>query len=307
MDEGLHGVLTVLATPFGPGGEVDEPSLRSLVRHVLAWGAHGVVCFGLAGEAYKLDDAERRWVLTAVVDEVGGRVPVVAGTEHSGTAAAVARSVEAQALGAAAVMVYPPTFVKPDPAGVTDYYLRIARATDVPVVVQDAPAWTGVPLPAALLRELREAAPRISWAKLEQPPIAAKARALADCGFRVLAGYGAVHLAEDLASGVVGVMPGCACTGAYREVWDAHARGDRGGVFARHAALLPLLSFQMATLDTFVGVQKTLLARTGVIRDPHVRGPAVPLSSPQRAWLDHLVDRLALAPYLAPAPADRSA
>ena len=82
---------------------------------------------------------------------MNSRVPVIVGTEHSGTLAAVARSIEAEKLGVSALMLYPPTFIKPDEANVLSYFKAVGSAVKIPIIIQDAPAWTGVPLPVSLL------------------------------------------------------------------------------------------------------------------------------------------------------------
>lgn len=291
---GLHGLLSVLCTPFDGSGAPDLASLRRLVEHNLAAGVHGVVCFGLAGEPYKLTDDERREILRTVVEVVGGRVPVLAGTEHSGVEAAVRRSVEAQELGADALMMYPPTFVKPGPDGVADYFASVGRAVDVPIVVQDAPAWTGVPLPVDLLAAIHREVPRVGHVKVEAPPTATKMVELRAAGLATVGGYGALHLAEELAAGIVAFMPGCALPAVYRELWDAHARGNTDEIWAQFTNVLPLLAFQMSSLDTFVAVQKLLLHRWGVLASPRMRRPGTPLSDEQVAWLDRLLDRCGL-------------
>ena len=102
------GVLSVLCTPFHDDGRVDLPSVRRHVEHSISAGADGVVVFGLAGEIYKLSDAERELILAAAVEAASG-VPVIAGSEHSGIEAAVDRSIRATELGASALMLYPPT------------------------------------------------------------------------------------------------------------------------------------------------------------------------------------------------------
>lgn len=294
----LSGVQSVLCTPFDSDGAVDERSLRRLVAHQLRWGVDGVVVFGLAGEPYKLSDLERRQVLTAVVDEVSGAVPVIAGAEHSGVEAAAARAREAVALGADALMATPPHFVKPDPAEVLYYYDTLAVTAKVPVVIQDAPAWTGVTLPVELLMTLAQGSPWLRWVKVEAPPASAKIRALRAAGLEVLGGYGALHLAEDLSAGIVGLMPGCALPGLYAEIWRAHERGDDEGAFGCYARVLPLLVFQMSSLDLFVAIQKLLLARIGVINSPRLRCPGSELGKTEVSWLERLLEATDVTPYL---------
>jgi 2-keto-3-deoxy-L-arabinonate dehydratase len=293
-----QGVLSVLCTPFSDSGDVDRSSLQRLVDHQLAWGVDALVVFGLAGELYKLTDDDRRSVLQTVVEQVDGAVPVIAGTEHSGTEGAVARSREAVDLGAAAVMVYPPTFVKPDAVGVLDYFLSIAASVSVPVIVQDAPAWTGVPLPVELLCQLAKEAPRAGVVKVEAPPASDKIRSLHEHGLQVIGGYGALHLLEDLAAGVRAIMPGCAMPGLFRQLWDTHMAADADQLWALFTRVLPLLSFQMSSLDTFVAVQKHLLYGAGILDGASMRRPGRQLTPTQVAWLDGLIARTATSDYL---------
>jgi 2-keto-3-deoxy-L-arabinonate dehydratase len=298
----LRGVLSVLCTPFEDDGSIDAASIRLLVDHQLAWGVDGIVVFGLAGEPYKLTDDERRRVLSVVVEQANGAVPVIAGSDHSGLEAAVTRAREAVDLGADALMVYPPTFVKPDPQGVLEYYEAIAGVVSVPIVIQDAPTWTGVPLPVELLATIAEYSPSLRWVKVEVPPAAGKMRLLRDMGMHVLGGYGALHLAEDLAGGIEAVMPGCALPGLYLDIWRRHEAGDERGAFELYAQALPLLVFQMSSLDVFVAVQKLLLYEIGVLASPRLRQPGRRLDEEQCRWLKLLVRRSNLSAYLAAAP-----
>jgi 2-keto-3-deoxy-L-arabinonate dehydratase len=293
----LAGVCCVLATPFDDNGALDERSLERLVEHVIGEGVDSVACLGLASEAYKLDDAERRRVIVRVVEATAGRVAVVAGADHTGGEAAAARVAEAADLGVSAVMAYPPTFVKPDATGVVDYYLGLARAAPIPIIVQDAPAWTGIPLPVALLVSLQEAAPTICYVKVEAPPAADKIAALTEAGLRVLGGYGALHLPEEARAGAVATMPGCALAALYRDVWGHIRAGEDESAWALHARALPLLSFQMSSLDVLIGVQKRLLAAAGVIATPKLRAPGVALSPRHVEWLDLLLARTGLDRY----------
>lgn len=300
--ERLRGVLSVLCTPFADDGTLDSVSLRRLVEHQVAWDVNGIVIFGLAGEVYKLTDDERRQVLTTVVAAANGAVPVIAGAEHSGFEAAVTRAREAVELGADALMVFPPTFVKPDAPGIIEYYEAIATAAGVPVVIQDAPTWTGVPMPAELLIEVAKRSSHLRWVKVEAPPAAAKIRALAGNGMHVFGGYGALHLAEDLAAGIEAVMPGCALPGLYVDIWRSHENGNDAAVFERYAQALPLLVFQMSSLDVFVAIQKLLLFGIGVLSSPRLRRPGRELDLTEQGWLELLMSRAQMSEFLGSRP-----
>jgi len=297
MSTELGGYCPVLVTPFADDGSLDEASLARLAGYAVDGGADALACLGLASEAYKLSDEERNRVIATVVAAAAGRVPVIAGADHTGTEAAAARAADAVRLGASAVMAYPPTFVKPDAAGMADFYTALAEAAGVPVVVQDAPSWTAVPLPVDLLAGLRERAPLVRYVKVESPPVGDKIAALVERGYRVLGGFGSLHLPEEVAAGVIGTMPGAALPRLYAELWR-HARdGDGEALWLLHARALPFLSFQMSSLDVLVHVQKLLLAEAGALAGTHVRAPATPLSARQREWLGVLLTRSGVGDY----------
>lgn len=282
------GVMTVLATPFQADGTLDVPSLQRLVEHQIEGGVDGLVCFGLAGEGYKLADGERDTVLREVVRVAAGAVPVFASAEHNSIHAAVERTCRSLDAGASGVMAYPPTFVPGAPDEVVAYYDAIG-STGAEVVVQDAPAWTRTPLPVDLLGRIDRVAGGVT-VKVEVLPSAPKVRALGALGIRTIGGYGALHLAEDLAAGVGGVMPGSAGPERFAAIWRDHLAGDVAAVKAGWRRALPLIAFQMQSLDVFVAAEKLLLHRAGIIADPSLRSPGQPLTADQVTWLDQLVE-----------------
>ncbi|WJH33668.1 dihydrodipicolinate synthase family protein [Paenibacillus sp. CC-CFT747] len=95
----LEGVYPILATPFTDRGEVDEESLRELVRFQLQAKVNGIALFGNASEMYTLLDREREVIAAIVTDEVKGRVPLVFGSGHTGLEGAVQLSKWAQKAG----------------------------------------------------------------------------------------------------------------------------------------------------------------------------------------------------------------
>ena len=98
---------------------------------------------GVLGEAAKLSDEERRVVIAGVV-EAAGVLPVCVGVSHAATDRAVAFAREARAMGAHSVMLAPPALARPNDPAVLAHYLAVADAIDLPIVVQDHPASSGV-------------------------------------------------------------------------------------------------------------------------------------------------------------------
>ena len=290
----ISGVLPVLAVPFNRDGSLDLDSIPKLVEHCISNKANGVVIFGLASELYKLNDSERIQILEKVISSVNSRVPVIVGTEHSGTLAAVARSIEAEKLGASALMLYPPTFIKPDEANVLSYFKAVGSAVKIPIIIQDAPAWTGVPLPVSLLSRIIKEQPNVCYIKLESPPIGDKAKILKSEGFKIIAGYGAIHLMEDLTAGIDGFMPGCSLPGIFVEINDLFKSGNVEKARTLYQIVLPLLTFQLTSLDTFIEIQKLLLKRLQIFSTSYCREPHIPISSDRIDYLNLLLAEIGL-------------
>ena len=290
----ISGVLPVLAVPFNKDGSLDLESIPRLVEHCINNKANGVVIFGLASELYKLNDNERIQILEKVISSVNSRVPVIVGTEHSGTVAAVARSIEAEKLGASALMLYPPTFIKPDEANVLSYFKAVGSAVKIPIIIQDAPAWTGVPLPVSLLSRIIREQPNVCYIKLESPPIGDKAKLLKSEGFKIIAGYGAIHLMEDLTAGIDGFMPGCSLPGIFVEINDLFNSGNVEKARTLYQLVLPLLTFQLTSLDTFIEIQKLLLKHLQIFSTSYCREPHIPISSERIDYLNLLLAQIGL-------------
>ena len=290
----ISGVLPVLAVPFNKDGSLDLESIPRLVEHCINNKANGVVIFGLASELYKLNDNERIQILEKVISSVNSRVPVIVGTEHSGTVAAVARSIEAEKLGASALMLYPPTFIKPDEANVLSYFKAVGSAVKIPIIIQDAPAWTGVPLPVSLLSRIIREQPNVCYIKLESPPIGDKAKLLKSEGFKIIAGYGAIHLMEDLTAGIDGFMPGCSLPGIFVEINDLFKSGNVEKARTLYQLVLPLLTFQLTSLDTFIEIQKLLLKHLQIFSTSYCREPHIPISSDRIDYLNLLLAEIGL-------------
>ena len=154
----LRGVLTALTTPFAADGSVDEERLRALVDRSVEGGVHGVVACGSTGEFSALSGDERRLVVETVVDQTARRVPVIAQTGATSTAEAIGLSRHAQSAGVDVIIPVAP-YYEPLSVEETLTYLRaVAGSVDIPVMLYNLPAATGVDLDpdtvGALAREV---------------------------------------------------------------------------------------------------------------------------------------------------------
>jgi 4-hydroxy-tetrahydrodipicolinate synthase len=152
-----EGILPALVTPFTDDGKtVDEERLRILVNHCLELGVHGVVPCGTTGEFINLTMEEKKRVIKIVVDEVNGRVPVVAGTGASGTAEALEITKYAKDAGATAALIVTPFYLKPADRGIYEHYNTIASTVDLPIILYNIPQCTGLPLPWQMVEDLAQ-------------------------------------------------------------------------------------------------------------------------------------------------------
>ncbi|MFX0083509.1 MAG: 4-hydroxy-tetrahydrodipicolinate synthase [Candidatus Hodarchaeota archaeon] len=149
------GVMPALVTPFNKTDEsINEENLRNLVNHLIEQGVTGLVPVGTTGEFVNMNFEERLKVIEIVVDETNGRVPVIAGTGETGTKLVIEATKAATDIGADAVLIVTPYYLKPKAKGLYDHYYTITEKTDIPIVLYNIPACTGVELPWTVVEDL---------------------------------------------------------------------------------------------------------------------------------------------------------
>ena len=154
MRTAFTGCGTALVTPFTSSGAVDEAAVRRLAKRQVEAGIHFLVPCGTTGEAPTLSAAERRRVVELVVDEVAGRVPVLAGAGGYDTREVIEAAKEMQSAGASGLLSVTPYYNKPTPDGLVRHYQAIAEATPLPIVVYNVPGRTGCNVDPATLARL---------------------------------------------------------------------------------------------------------------------------------------------------------
>jgi 4-hydroxy-tetrahydrodipicolinate synthase len=273
----LQGCIPIVATPFDESFAIDERSLRAQVDFLIGAGVHGLATPAIASEGYKLTDAEREYVIRVVIETADGRVPVIASADGNGTDVAVARARSAVALGADALMVLPPMFIRPEPTGVERYYLRVAEAGGVPVMVQDAPQLIGYAIGVDSLERMHAANPLIASVKLEGLPAGEKTAAvIARLGgtMTVFAGWGGLSFWEGLQRGASGCMPAANLGPALATVYELFRMGRVAEAAFAFDRVVPLVAWSMQSIDLGVWCAKESLVRAGVLTTPTMREPA---------------------------------
>jgi len=284
----FQGVFSVLPTPFEADGNLDLQSLRRVVDLYLA-AIDGVTVLGVTGEVARLDDHERAVVLETVVDQVKGRVPIIAGTTADGLRKCIGYTRNAKAAGAAAVMVSPPRLPKLNSTAILGHYAGLAAAIDIPIVVQDYPPISGYTMEASLLARIAREVPSARTIKLEDPPTPLKTTRILEqthgVEVGVLGGLGGVFLLEELLAGAAGAMTGF----AYPEILVEVVRSFRSGAID-HAAdtfyrFVSLMRFEFQE-GIGIAIRKEVLRRRGALTNAAVRAPGAGLDATTLAALE---------------------
>jgi 4-hydroxy-tetrahydrodipicolinate synthase len=149
-------ILTAMVTPFDQYGEVDFEVAKTLVNHLIANGTDGLVVAGTTGESPTLTTEEKVALFKFVVNEVAGRVPVIAGTGSNNTRASISLTRLAEEAGVDGVLLVVPYYNKPSQEGLFQHFKAIAESTKLPVMLYNIPGRSVVNLSIETIVRLSE-------------------------------------------------------------------------------------------------------------------------------------------------------
>jgi len=152
----FEGTFVVSVTPFTSDEELDLEALRANVDYYIESGVHGVVVGGSTGEFTSLSFQEHKKIIEAVVDEVNGRVPVIAGTGACFTRRVIELTKYAKDVGADGAMIIPPFYTKPNENELYEHFKNIAEAVDLPIMLYNNPWTSKVDMQPTLIAKLSE-------------------------------------------------------------------------------------------------------------------------------------------------------
>lgn len=142
----LHGSMVALVTPMKVDTSLDWDALDKLVEWHIEQGTHAIVAVGTTGESPTVTMGENIEIIRRVVDQVNGRVPVIAGTGANSTAEAVELTAAAKNAKADACLLVTPYYNKPTQEGMFRHFEHIAKNVAIPQLLYNVPARTGVDL-----------------------------------------------------------------------------------------------------------------------------------------------------------------
>jgi 4-hydroxy-tetrahydrodipicolinate synthase len=200
------GLITAMVTPFDSDGRVELGAAQKIAAWLLDNGSEGLVVTGTTGEGPTLSDQEKAAVWRAVVEAVGDRGSVIAGSGTNDTAHSIHLTQQAEKAGCDAALVVTPYYNRPPQSGLLAHFQAVARATALPILVYDIPARTGRKIEHVTLLTLAET-PNIVGVKDAAGDVQGAARLVAQApeGFEVYCGNDADTL-PWLSVGAVGVI-----------------------------------------------------------------------------------------------------
>jgi dihydrodipicolinate synthase/N-acetylneuraminate lyase len=256
--------------------------MRRVLDCMIDQGVDAICILANYSEQFLLSDEERATLTRVSLEHVAGRVPVIVTISHFATDIVVARAREAQALGAAMLMMMPPYHgvgLVPAEAGIFEHFAAVSNAVSIPIMVQDAPL-SGVTLSVPLLVRMAREIENVSYFKMETPFAADKLAALIEMGgddiIGPFDGEEAVTLLADLDAGCTGTMTSALQPEKIRPIVVDYRAGNTDAALDQWKLCLPLINHENRQCG--LRAAKTVMMEGGVIGSDYVRHPLKPMS-----------------------------
>ena len=291
----LRGCATALVTPFHSDGTIDEERLRELIEYQINGGVRLLVPCGTTGESVTMTEEEDQKVIRITIETAEGRARVIAGAGSNSTAAAIAYSKAAQALGADAVLLVAPYYNKPTQEGLYAHFRAVAESLgDLPVVIYNVPGRTSSNISTETTLRLANDVENIVATKEASGNLSQIMQILRErpTGFRVISGDDALTLAL-IALGADGLISVASNEVPHlmSHMIDLALTGDWSAARDLHYRLLPLMETNF--IESSPGPVKAALAMMGLIEE-NFRLPLVPIQPKSRTRLREVLLDLGL-------------
>ena len=277
----FRGSFTALVTPFR-NGNVDEQAFRRLVDWQIAEGTDGLVPVGTTGESPTLSHDEHRQVVEWCIEQVKGRVPVIAGAGSNSTSEAIELARHAEECGASAVLVVTPYYNKPTQEGLYQHFKAVNDAIGIPIIIYNIPARSVIDMSVETMKRLfelkniagvKDATANVVRVSQQRAAMGADFNQLSGedasaLGFMAHGGHGCISVTSNVAPRL------CA------EFQDACRNGDYASALKLQDKLMPLHSALF--IETNPAPAKYALSVLGKCADA-VRLPMVSLAERSKA------------------------
>ena len=285
----FYGSGVALVTPFR-GNRVDYDALERLIDWQLDAGTDAIVVLGTTGEPSTISDSERAGIIECAAAQIAKRAPLIVGTGSNDTRTAIRHSVEAQLLGADALLVVTPYYNRASRTGLVRHYTAIADKVDIPIIMYNVPGRTGVNLPPEVVAELARH-PNLCAVKEASGSLRQMVDLASACGDGV-----AIYSGNDdqvvpaMALGARGVISVAAnvIPAQMHEMAAGWLRGDTKRCMALQLRWLPLIRALFSEVNPIP--VKAALSMMGLCENA-LRLPLVPLDEGQCAPLKEILEQ----------------
>lgn len=286
----LEGVFPVLITPMTEDEKVDFEGLKSNIEHFISQGAAGIAVTGSTGEFVSLTKEERYKIVEVAVEQVNGRIPVIAGTAAETTADAIEYTQHAEKAGADASLLINSYYAHPKENEIYAHFKAVAESVEFPIMIYNNPFVSGVDISAETLLAVGRDVDNITHVKESSGDIG-KARDIAREGkefIKVFCG------SEDLAleSALVGATGWISVSAnivpeVTKQLYASVKAGDLDRAWELYDKLLPLCKFLEGS-GKYVQIVKRAMDLQGLAGGP-CRKPRLPLNEVEEATLKELL------------------
>ena len=285
----VRGSMVAMVTPF-QNGDVDWSCLDALVDRQVDGGTDWLVALGTTAESPTLTKTEREKTLDAVIARAAGKCSVMAGTGSNNTIEAVNRTKQAASAGANAALVVAPSYNRPTPEGLFRHYAKVAESTDLPIVLYNVPARTGVNIDNDVVVRLRDRFSNIVAIKDATGGVNHITDLLGRCDIAVLSGDDSLTW-PFMALGAVGVISVIAnlCPSLMKSMVAAGLAGNAAAAQEVHRKVYDL-AMGIGRYGPNPLPIKTAMAVNGLLAD-EFRLPLCPVNAEARAGIKEVLRR----------------
>lgn len=273
----FRGAFTALSTPFRDGA-IDEAAYREFIEWQIGQGIDGLVPCGTTGEAATLTHEEQGRIIRICVEQVKGRVPVIAGAGSNSTREAIELTSLAKKAGADATLQITPYYNKPTPEGLIAHFKAIADAVSIPFVIYNVPGRTGLNLLPQDLKRIVDAVPQAIAVKEATGNMCQAAQVVEYCGqgFQLLSGddFTVLPLLSVGGQGVISVISNI-MPKAMSDMCRLFMEKDHQGAIDLSLKMAPVIRAMF--METNPIPVKTALRMMGIFPRAEFRLPIVPL------------------------------
>jgi 4-hydroxy-tetrahydrodipicolinate synthase len=286
-----NGVHFMMPTIFDDNGKIDLDSMFKITKFAKDSGCVGVVLLGVMGEAHRLSEIERNFL----IDEISKATKdlsllLTIGTSAESGYLVSKYSSKASESGADQVMVAPPIMKKPNENILIKYYEEVSNSINenTKIVIQDLPEQSGVFMSPEFMVSLDNNIKKVNSIKLEDPPTPSKISKIAKIkskNLKIFGGLGGLFFLEELNRGASGTMTGFAFTEVLVEIYNLFNSNKLQEAKELFYKWLPLIRYENS-VGISLSIRKEIIKKRGIVKFSNIRYPTPIMDDDDKNELD---------------------